>query len=207
MVPSLSIEPADENSTPRGALPSSGVAFATLLMTVLLVIFSEVLPKSWAISSPDRFAMVVAPVVRLFVVVVGPLSSGVNALVRGLLSLVGINLSSEGSMLSAHEELRSALDHLHREGGFKKADRDRVGGLLDLEELEVSDVMKHRTVMRAVNADDPPEVAVRAVLEAQDAATIEAATEALAKGTEPFAAQRMNRGIRDALAGKSVQSF
>ena len=49
--------------------------------------------------------------------------------------------------------------------------------------------------------------AVRAVLEAQDAATIEAATETLAKGTEPFAAQRMNRGIRDALAGKSVQSF
>ncbi len=49
--------------------------------------------------------------------------------------------------------------------------------------------------------------AVRAVLEAQDAAAIEAATEALAKGTEAFAAQRMNRGIRDALAGKSVQSF
>ncbi|MBN9366647.1 MAG: Fe-S protein assembly chaperone HscA [Comamonadaceae bacterium] len=49
--------------------------------------------------------------------------------------------------------------------------------------------------------------AVRAVLEAQDAAAIEAATEALAQGTEAFAAQRMNRGIRDALAGKSVQSF
>lgn len=148
-----------------GLFGDSGVAFATLLMTVLLVIFSEVLPKSWAISSPDRFAMVVAPVVRLFVLVVGPLSSGVNAIVRWLLSLVGINLSSEGSMLSAHEELRSALDHLHREGGFKKADRDRVGGLLDLEELEVSDIMRHRTVMRAVNADDPPEVAVRTVLE------------------------------------------
>ena len=41
----------------------------------------------------------------------------------------------------------------------------------------------------------------------QDAAAIEAATEALAKGTEPFAAQRMNRGIRDALAGKNVQSL
>jgi len=148
-----------------GVFGDSGVAFATLLMTVLLVIFSEVLPKSWAISSPDRFAIVVAPAVRLFVLVAGPLSSAVNAIVRALLSLVGINLSKESSMLSGHEELRSALDHLHREGGFKKADRDRVGGLLDLEELEVSDIMKHRTVMRAVNADDPPEVAVRTVLE------------------------------------------
>lgn len=44
-----------------GLFGDSGVAIATLLMTVLLVIFSEVLPKSWAISAPERFALVVAP--------------------------------------------------------------------------------------------------------------------------------------------------
>ncbi|MGE6742575.1 HlyC/CorC family transporter [Allorhizobium pseudoryzae] len=148
-----------------GLFGQTGVAVATIVMTVLLVVFSEVLPKSWAISSPDRFAMFVAPAVRIFVGIAGPLSSGVNAIVRFLLSLFGVNLSSETSMLTAHEELRGALDLLHREGSFIKADRDRLGGLLDLEELEVSDVMKHRTVMRAINADDPPEVVVRTVLE------------------------------------------
>jgi Mg2+/Co2+ transporter CorB len=148
-----------------GLFGQTGVAIATIVMTVLLVVFSEVLPKSWAISAPDRFAMFVAPLVRIFVGIAGPLSSGVNAIVRFLLSLFGINLSEGTSMLSAHEELRGALDLLHREGSFIKADRDRLGGLLDLEELEVSDVMKHRTVMRAINADDPPEVVVRTVLE------------------------------------------
>ncbi|MBT9370782.1 HlyC/CorC family transporter [Rhizobium sp. CSW-27] len=148
-----------------GLFGQTGVAAATLLMTVLLVVFSEVLPKSWAISTPDRFAMAVAPVVRIFVGIAGPLSSGVNAIVRLILSLFGVNLSHGTSMLSAHEELRGALDLLHKEGSFIKADRDRLGGLLDLEELEVSDVMKHRTVMRAINADDPPEVVVRTVLE------------------------------------------
>lgn len=148
-----------------GLLGQSGVAIATIVMTVLLVIFSEVLPKSWAISAPDRFAITVAPTVRLFVAVAGPLSSAVNAIVRFILSLFGVNLSREESMLTAHEELRGALDLLHREGSVIKADRDRLGGLLDLEELEVSDVMKHRTVMRAINADDPPEVIVRTVLE------------------------------------------
>lgn len=148
-----------------GLLGQSGVAIATIVMTVLLVIFSEVLPKSWAISAPDRFAITVAPVVRLFVAIAGPLSSAVNAIVRFILSLFGIRLSQEVSMLTAHEELRGALDLLHREGSVIKADRDRLGGLLDLEELEVSDVMKHRTVMRAINADDPPEVIVRTVLE------------------------------------------
>lgn len=148
-----------------GLFGDSGVAIATLVMTVVLVIFSEVLPKSWAISSPDRFALTVAPFVRVFVLVVGPLSSLVNFIVRGLLAIFGLSLSKEAPMLSAHEELRGAVDLLHREGSVVKADRDRLGGVLDLGELEVSDIMIHRTAMRGVNADDPPEAAVRAVLE------------------------------------------
>ncbi|CDM59489.1 MULTISPECIES: HlyC/CorC family transporter [Rhizobium] len=148
-----------------GLFGNSGVALATLAMTVILVIFAEVLPKSWAISTPDRFALNVAYAVKLFVAVVGPLSSFVNAIVRWLLSLFGINLSRETSMLSAHEELRGTVDLLHREGSFVKADRDRLGGVLDLGELELSDIMVHRTAMRAINADDPPEVVVRTILE------------------------------------------
>ena len=148
-----------------GIFGDSGVVIATVVMTLLLVVFSEVLPKSWAIAAPDRFALAVSPLVRLFVLVVGPLSSAVNLLVRSILGLFGVTLSAEKSMLSAHEELRGAVDLLHREGSVVKADRDRLGGVLDLGELEVSDIMIHRTLMRAVNADDPPEVAVRAVLD------------------------------------------
>ena len=148
-----------------GLFGDSGVAIATLLMTVLLVIFSEVLPKSWAISAPERFALVVAPLVRPFVAVVGPLSSLVNWIVRKMLGMFGVSISGEASMLSAHEELRGAVALLHREGSVIKADRDRLGGVLDLGELEVSDIMIHRTAMRAVNADEPPEVAVRNILE------------------------------------------
>jgi Mg2+/Co2+ transporter CorB len=148
-----------------GLFGSSGVALATLAMTVILVIFAEVLPKSWAISAPDRFALNVAPWVRVFVAVVGPLSSFVNGIVRRILWLFGINLSKEVPMLSAHDELRGAVDFLHREGSVVKADRDRLGGVLDLGELELSDIMVHRTSMRAINADDPPEVVVRNMLE------------------------------------------
>ncbi|MBV6648506.1 MAG: HlyC/CorC family transporter [Hoeflea sp.] len=143
----------------------SGVAVATLTMTLLLVIFAEVLPKSWAISTPDRFAMFVAPVVKAFVVVVGPLSSFINWIVRKIMSVFGVTFASETSMLSAHEEIRGAVDLLHREGSVVKADRDRLGGVLDLGELEVSDVMIHRTSMRMLNADETPETNVRAVLE------------------------------------------
>jgi Mg2+/Co2+ transporter CorB len=143
----------------------TGVVYATIAMTVLLVLFAEVLPKSWAISNPDRFALTVAPVVNLFVLLFGPLSQVVNWIVRRVLGVFGVNLADDSSMLSAHDELRGTVEVLHKEGAFVKADRDRVGGLLDLAELEVTDIMVHRTKMRSVNGDDPAEVIVREILE------------------------------------------
>ncbi|APG92310.1 HlyC/CorC family transporter [Sinorhizobium americanum] len=147
-----------------GLVGNFAVLIATLSMTVLLVLFCEVLPKSWAIASPDRFALAVAPMVRRFVAIVGPISALINGIVRRLLNLSGVNVSSDRPMLSAQEELRGAVDLLHREGAVVKADRDRLGGVLDLGELEVSDIMIHRTAMQAVNAEEPPEVCVREIL-------------------------------------------
>jgi len=143
----------------------AGVAYATLAMTCLLVVFAEVMPKSWAISNPDRFSLIVAPAIRAFVFVIGPISAGINVFVRWFLGLFGVDFSNTAFMLSGHEELRSTVEVLHREGSVYKQDRDRMGGLLDLRELEVSDVMIHRTAMRQVNADDPPEAVVKEILE------------------------------------------
>ena len=143
----------------------AGVIYATIGMTVLLVIFAEILPKSWALARPEQFALFVSPFARTVVFLFGILSSLANALVRFILSLFGVNLSRYAMLLSAHEELRGTVEVLHREGQVVKQDRDRVGGVLDLHELEVSDVMVHRTAMRSVNADDAPETIVREILQ------------------------------------------
>jgi len=84
---------------------------------------------------------------------------------KRLLAAFGYELWRIEPQLSAHEELRGAVDELHREGGVVKQDRDRVGALLDLHEMEVSDVMVHRTNMRSVNADNSPEAVVREILQ------------------------------------------
>ena len=143
----------------------AGVIYATIGMTVLLVIFAEILPKSWALARPEQFALFVSPFAKTVVFLFGILSSLANALVRFILSLFGVNLSRDAMLLSAHEELRGTVEVLHREGQVVKQDRDRVGGVLDLHELEVSDVMVHRTAMRSVNADDAPETIVREILQ------------------------------------------
>jgi Mg2+/Co2+ transporter CorB len=132
-----------------------GALYATGLMTVLLLVFAEVLPKTVAINYPDRTSLLIARVISFFVAIFGPVLIGVEVLVRGFLKVVGIDTSRRQSILSGHEELKSAVDLLHREGGVGRSDRDMFGGLLDLRDLEVSDVMVHRTKMLALNADLP----------------------------------------------------
>ncbi len=95
----------------------------------------------------------------------GLLSRAVNALIRSLLRITGVPLGGETLALANSDTLHVALQLMQREASTDKQDRDRLSGLFELDELEISDVMRHRTAMRGVNVDDPPEVAVRAVLE------------------------------------------
>jgi Mg2+/Co2+ transporter CorB len=144
-----------------------GIVYATLIMTAVVVVFAEIVPKTAAINAPDRIALRVARPMRWLVFVFGPVLMAVEALARWLLSWFGIRVGEHQPVLSAREELRGAVDFLHREGGVEKLDRDMFGGVLDLRELQVSDVMIHRTEMVMVNADDPPEEIMRTVLDSQ----------------------------------------
>jgi Mg2+/Co2+ transporter CorB len=141
-----------------------GAVYATILMTVLLLVFAEVLPKTLAINHPDALALAVARPINLFVAVFGPLLAAVEFIVRFVLQLAGVEITHGRKVLSPYDELMSAVDILHEEGNVERSARDMFGGLLDLQVLHVSDVMIHRTKMRAIDADLPPESIVEAVL-------------------------------------------
>jgi len=143
-----------------------GVVYATVVMTILVVVFAEVLPKTVAVNDPDRIALLAAKPMQWAVRLLGPVLTAIEALVRGIMRLAGARLGDQRPVLSAHEELRGAVDLLHHEGGVEKIDRDMFGGLLDLRDLTVSDVMIHRTEMITVNVDGSPEEVVEAVLAA-----------------------------------------
>jgi Mg2+/Co2+ transporter CorB len=141
-----------------------GVVYATIIMTALVVVFAEVLPKTIAIAYPDRLSLLIAPVVSFFVMIFWPVVAAVETLVRGLLWLCGMRQAGPAAAGSGHDELRGAVDLLHREGGVERSERDMFGALLELDEIEVSDVMIHRTSMRTINADLPPAELIREVL-------------------------------------------
>lgn len=82
-----------------------------------------------------------------------------------LLAAFGYELQRIEPQHSNHDEARGAVDDFRRDGQVVRVDRARIGRLSDLDELEVSDVMVHRTNMRSVNADNPPEAVVREILQ------------------------------------------
>jgi Mg2+/Co2+ transporter CorB len=82
-----------------------------------------------------------------------------------LLAAFGHELQRIEPQHSNHDESRGAVDDFRRDGQVVREDRARIGRLSDLDELEVSDVMVHRTNMRSVNADNPPEAVVREILQ------------------------------------------
>ncbi len=141
----------------------SGVAYATLIMTALVVIFAEVLPKTYAIQNPERGALFVAPLIRIIVLVFAPIAAFVQLIVRGVFRLFGSKIEAEWTG-SALEEIRGAIDLHHSEGRVKKGYRDMLGSILDLRDLEVGEVMTHRRNMFMIDADETGEAMLNAVI-------------------------------------------
>ena len=144
----------------------AGVIYATLVMTSLIFVIAEVLPKTAAFNMPDRVALVVARPVDRLVRWFSPLLRAVEWLVRLMLGSVGMPVGRIQSILTPREELRGAVDLMHRAGVVEKIDRDMMGGLLDLRELVVSDVMVHRTKMVMLDVDEQPDKIVDEALAA-----------------------------------------
>ncbi len=135
----------------------SGVAFATMGMTALVLIFGEVLPKTIAITFPEAFAIRVAPVIRVLIMVFSPVVTVVRALVRAILRLFGVRADPNSKILALREEILGAIALGHSEGAVEKADRDRLLGALDLGSRTVEEVMRHRRRIEMIDADRTPD--------------------------------------------------
>ena len=144
-----------------------GIAYATAIMTVLIVIFSAVLPKTYALAYPDRVGLLVAPVMRGIVWILTPATLAVEFIVRQILRITPSKDDDAANLLSAQREIRGTIELQTKEGTVAKGDAAMLGGVLDLRELQVLDIMIHRTKMETVNAEDPPRKIIDEILKSQ----------------------------------------
>ena len=133
----------------------AGVAVVTGVMTVLVLVFAEVLPKTYAISNPDGVAMSVARPVSWLVAGLSWIVHVLQAVVAVFLKLAGMKADTDQA-LAADTEIRGAIELHHQEGGVNSQNRRILTGALDLRELTVADVMVHRKNITMLDADLPP---------------------------------------------------
>ncbi|SDZ32208.1 Mg2+ and Co2+ transporter CorB, contains DUF21, CBS pair, and CorC-HlyC domains [Jannaschia faecimaris] len=133
-----------------------GVAIATLVMTALVLVFAEVLPKTYAITNPESAASRVAPIIAVVIRVFSPVVYAVRGFVRVILSMFGVDTDPNRNIMSAHEEIMGAITLGHTEGSVEKEDRDRLLGALDLADRFVEEIMLHRSGIEMVDVDNSP---------------------------------------------------
>ena len=143
----------------------AGIIYATIAMTLLVLIFSEVLPKTYAIHHADQVALRVAPIMRLVVMLLFPITHAIHVVVRGTLHVFGVEMSDHLDATKTEEELRGAIDLHAGEGEEVRHERAMLRSILDLADVEVADILTHRKNVVSVDADLPPAKLVDEVLQ------------------------------------------
>jgi len=128
----------------------AGVAYAALGMTVVVVLFGEVLPKTYAIYQPVRTSLALAPLLRPIIAVLTPVTKAMQAIVVLILRAAGVRAAPRLSAASLEEELRGSID-LHGQGKVGES-RRMLHSVLDLADYEVGDIMTHRRSVAMIDA-------------------------------------------------------
>jgi Mg2+/Co2+ transporter CorB len=143
----------------------AGVLYATLAMTLLVLIFAEVLPKTYALSHADNMALTVAPVMQVIVALLSPVVRMVQWIVTMTLRLFGLRIDAVYTADAWEEEMRGAIDMHKAADEESRHERAMLRSILDLGDVEVVDIMMHRSNVVTIDAELSPEQIVSAVLE------------------------------------------
>jgi len=149
------------------AFGESGVAMATLVMTLLVLIFAEVLPKTYAITNAEKAAGLASRPISAVVTLFAPVVGAVRLLVRGVLRVFGVATDPDTNVLAVRDEIAGAIQLGHSEGVVEKEDRDRILGALDLGERAVEEIMLHRSDIEMIDAGLPVMDILSHVLDSQ----------------------------------------
>jgi len=141
----------------------AGVAYATIGMTALILVFAEVLPKTYAIRHADRMALTVAPILGAIVWILTPGVASIQALVRFILYMFSTQKVHNDNS-SAEEELRGVISLQAAEGSVIKEEHDMLSSILDLDEVTVEQVMTHRKDVIMLNVSAEPVSLIEQVL-------------------------------------------
>ncbi|GAQ16975.1 magnesium and cobalt efflux protein CorC [Oceanobacillus picturae] len=116
------------------------VGLASAILTVVIIIFAEVIPKSVAATFPDRISYLVYPVIRFVILIFKPLTFLLNSITGFIIRILSKGQDKEASV--SKEEIRAMVDIARTEGIFKQDESHRIKGVLEFNNLNVKDALK-----------------------------------------------------------------
>lgn len=132
-----------------------GAVYSTAIMTILVIIFGEIIPKSLAIAKATELSIILAPIISFTVFITTPLVMMMQIVVNIIFKIIGFHSKGIVDEDVLRQELRGSIDISHQSGAVFKDEKDRLGGLLDLRDLDVSDVMMHRKDITMMDVEMP----------------------------------------------------
>ena len=141
-----------------------GILYSTIVMTLLILIFGEVLPKTIAINKADKFALLFAPFIKFLVTILSPFTYLINFFTRIILKLFKFEISTDIS--TSEDELRGTID-LHAKSEGTTQEKDMLQGILDLDELQVKEIMTHRKNIEVIYVNESINKNIKKILNSQ----------------------------------------
>jgi Mg2+/Co2+ transporter CorB len=132
---------------------TEGVVYAAFIITILILIFAEVLPKAYAFEHPERTSLFIAKALYVITKILFPITRSLQFIVEKMMNFLNKNTGHEN--FSAEDEIRGAIAMHHQEGRVVKQDKDMLGSILDLRNTHINEVMVHRMDLYSINIDDP----------------------------------------------------
>jgi Mg2+/Co2+ transporter CorB len=143
--------------------PGAGVLYATAILTVVLIVFAEILPKTYAIQHATPVSLSVAAPIETFTRLMTPVLMGVQAVVGIALRTFG--RTTHHDQITAMQMLRGAIDVSAAESRGVERARAMLHSILELGEITVGEIMIHRGNIESIDADLPPSEIIHAVLD------------------------------------------
>ena len=131
-----------------------GVTVATIFMTLMIVIFSEVTPKIFAINKPMTFALRVSKFFYFYTKLIKPIVNLINKISNKIIRIIGLNLNADQSKI-IEEEFEGAVQLQKQYSKDGEYEADYMSNILELKKLKVDELMTHRNEILYINLDDP----------------------------------------------------
>ncbi len=131
-----------------------GVTVATIFMTLMIVIFSEVTPKIFAINKPMTFALRVSKFFYFYTKLIKPIVNLINKISNKIIKIIGLNLNADQSKI-IEEEFEGAVQLQKQYSKDGEYEADYMSNILELKKLKVDELMTHRNEILYINLGDP----------------------------------------------------